>query len=222
MKGAEGEKARFDKMEATLYSAVISDILDEIGVRDHTLNNLIRPVRPDMVLAGRSVPIEFSNVFEEPETPYNAIIEVLDGLKLNEVPLITTGGNSSTAVWGELLSTASRARGARGAIIDGLSRDTRAIVEMKFPVFCTGTSPTDSKGRSDMIRYRHQVRSGDVVVKPGDILFADQDGVVAIPTAVEKEVLKRAYEKMSKENAVRRELQRGNLLREAWKKHGVL
>ena len=93
---------------------------------------------------------------------------------------------------------------------------------MGYPLFCKGTMPTDSKGRAEFIRYGRQVRSGDTIVKLGDILFADLDGIVAIPQDLEGEVLKRAYEKAGKENVVRDELLKGNLLGEAWRKHRVL
>jgi 4-hydroxy-4-methyl-2-oxoglutarate aldolase len=216
------ETAVFDRMEKELYSAVISDILDEMGIRNHTLNRHIRPIRDDMVLAGRAMPIVASEVFEIPDEPYAMTIEVLDGLKQDQVPLIVANNDLNTAMWGELFSTASRARGARGTIIEGLSRDTRKILQMNYPLFCTGRMPTDSKGRAEFIRFGRQVRSGDTIVKPGDILFADLDGIVVISNEVEEEVLKRAYEKASKENVVRNELLNGKLLSEAWRKHRVL
>ncbi|MDA4114495.1 MAG: RraA family protein [Thaumarchaeota archaeon] len=205
-----------------MYSAVISDILDEVGVRNHTLSHHIRPIRADMVLAGRAMPIVSSKVFEIHDDPYKLSIEVLDSLRPNEVPVIVTNNDSTTAMWGELFSTASRARGARGTIIEGFSRDTRKIMEMDYPLFCTGTMPTDSKGRAEFIKYGHQVRCGDVIIKPGDVVFADLDGVVAIPKELEREVLDQAYKKVGKEGAVRIELLNGALLGEAWRKHGVL
>jgi len=216
------ETAVFDKMERILYSGVISDALDEVGIRNHTLNRLIRPLREQMVVAGRAFPIIASEVYEVKDEPYKTTIEALDSLKKNQVPFLATNNNVSTAMWGELLSTASRARGARGTIVDGLSRDTKKIIEMRFPVFCTGMMPTDSKGRADFIDYDCTVRSGDATINPGDMVFADYDGGVVIPTEVEGDVLKLAYAKVSTENTVRRELLRGKLLREAWEKHGLL
>ena len=124
MRQDRSEREIFDQMERKLYSAVISDILDDMGLRNHTLNNLIRPIRHDMVLAGRSRPMLASRVFEVPDEPYKVTIEALDSLKPDDVPVIVTG-DSSAAVWGELLSTATRARGARGTIIEGCARDTR-------------------------------------------------------------------------------------------------
>ncbi len=222
MRENPSEKVMFDRMERKLYSAVVSDILDDLGIRDHTLNNLIRPIRGDMVLAGRSKPMLASRVFEVPDEPYKVTIEALDSLKPDEVPVIVTNNDSTSATWGELLSTASKARGARGTIIEGLARDTRQIMAMGYPLFCTGTTPTDSKGRSEVTEYGRQVRCGDATVRPGDIVFADLDGIVAIPREVEAEVLDRAYKKAGRENVVRRDLLRGELLGDTWRKHGVL
>jgi regulator of RNase E activity RraA len=162
-----------------------------------------------------------SRVFEVPDEPYKVTIEALDSLKPDDVPVIVTG-DSSAAVWGELLSTATRARGARGTIIEGCARDTRQLLVMDFPLFCTGTSPTDSKGRSEITEYDRQVCCGDATIKPGDIVFADLDGIVAIPKEIETEALERAYKKVSRENGVRRDLAKGVLLGETWRKHGVL
>ncbi len=217
-----GETATFEKMEKVLYSAVISDALDEIGIRNHTLNRLIRPLRQNMVLAGRAFPALVSEVYEVKDDPYRMEIEALDSLSRNQVLVVATNNCITTALWGELLSTASRARGARGTIVDGLSRDTRKILAMNYPVFCTGMMPTDSKGRAEFIEYNRPVRSGDAVIKPGDVVFADYDGAVAIPREAESDVLKMAYAKATKENVVRNELLRGKLLSEAWEKHKVL
>ncbi len=222
MRQPRSEKVNFDKMERELYSAVISDVLDEMGIRNHTLNVLIRPLRANMVLAGRAKPMVASKVFEMPEEPYKIMIEALDSLKQDEVPLIVASSGSSTAMWGELFSTASQARGARGAVIDGFARDTRKILEMDYQLFCAGMAPTDSKGREQIISYGRQVRSGDATVAPGDIIFADLDGVVAIPREVEDDVLTRARKKAGKENLVRDDLRSGKMLADSWRKHGVL
>jgi 4-hydroxy-4-methyl-2-oxoglutarate aldolase len=222
MRETQPERSMFELMEKKLYSSVISDILDDMGLRDHTLNNLIHPIRPDLVLAGRAKPMLASKVFELPDEPYKVTIEALDSLKPDEVPVIVTNNDSSSATWGELLSTASRARGSRGTIIEGLARDTRQILAMEYRLFCTGTTPTDSKGRSEVTEFDRQVRCGDATIKPGDIVFADLDGIVAIPKEFESEALDRAYRKVGRENKVRRDLERGKLLGETWRKHGVL
>jgi regulator of RNase E activity RraA len=217
-----GESALFDKMERLLYSPVISDALDEVGIRNHTLNRLIRPLNQKTVLAGRAMTIVVSEKYELVDDPYKMTIEALDSIKPGQVPVIATNNNTSTALWGELLSTASRARGARGTIVDGMSRDTRKILDMKYKVFCTGMMPTDSKGRAEFVSYNRPIRSGDTPIEPGDIVFGDLDGVVVVPKSVATDVLDLSFEKASKESVIREELLRGSLLREAWAKHKML
>jgi regulator of RNase E activity RraA len=218
----EDDDILFDRMERTLYSPVISDALDEIGVREHTLNPLIRPLNEKMVLAGRAMTAVVSEKYEVVEDPYRMTIEALDSIKPGQVPVLVTNNCTTTAIWGELLSAASRARGARGTIVDGMSRDTRKILRMKYKVFCTGMMPTDSKGRAELVSYNRPIRSGDALTEPDDIVFADLDGIISIPKSVERDVLGLAFEKASKENVIRRELLKGKLLKDAWSKHKML
>lgn len=109
-------------------------------------------------------------------------------------------------VWGELLSTATKARGGRGAVIDGLARDIKKIKEMNFPLFTAGYKPVDSRGRGKVIDYDCTVVCGGVKVTPGDLIFGDIDGIVVIPKDISNEVISAALEKVSKENATRKDL----------------
>src|SRR6185295_6848643 len=93
--------------------------------------------------------------------------------------------SNRAALWGELLSTHTRAKGGRGAVLDGLSRDSWGIVEMKFPVFATGLTPADSKGRLEVIAIRSTIPVGGVSVANGDLVVADDDGCVVVPAAIE-------------------------------------
>jgi len=212
----------FDKMTKKLYSSVISDILDDLNLRQHTLSHHLRPLDEGMVLTGRAMTMLVADIFEIHREPYKLMIEAIDNLKEGHIAVLGANGSTRAALWGELFSTAARARGARGAVIDGFCRDTRIIQQMRFPVFATGTSPLDSMGRSAVIAYNCPVESGGAVIRAGDIIFGDRDGLIVIPKEVEREVISRALEKVEKENLVREELQRGMLLREAWEKHKVL
>ena len=93
------------------------------------------------------------------------------------------------APWGELLSTASRARNAAGCVTDGLVRDVRTIRGMRFPVFAGGIGPLDSKGRGIVMRIDIPVECGGDAVASGDWIFGDVDGVVVIPAAIAEEVI---------------------------------
>lgn len=205
-----------------LYSAVICDILDEVGVRGGAMNHLIRPLVPDMVAVGRAFTMLATDVYEIPEQPYKLELEAVDAVRPGEVIVATTNGSVSSGFWGELLSTAAVGRGASGAVIDGLTRDSKRIMSMDFPVFVRGTSPYDSKGRTDVIAYQIPIVCGGVRVNPGDLVFADLDGIVVIPRELEQEVIKRALDKVNGENRVREELLAGVSAKEVFAKYHIL
>ena len=120
------------------------------------------------------------------------------------------------------MSAAAKARGARGAVVDGLVRDVRKIEERRFPVLAAGIKPVDSMGRGTVTAYNVPVECGEVQVNPGDFVFADLDGVAVIPKANVKEVLQPALNKASRENSSRAELMNGAFLRDVYSKYGVL
>jgi regulator of RNase E activity RraA len=216
------ETELFNRIEKKLYTAVISDVMDEMGFMHQAMREDIRPLFPEAIITGRAMTVLAIDVFEKKEDPYKYEIASVDSLKKNDVLVAYTNKSTRTGFWGELLSTASRARGARGAIIDGYTRDVRKIIEMKFPVFVTGIKPVDSKGRSLVIDYNCPVECGDILVNPGDFIFADIDGVVVIPRNIVDEVIKRAFEKVNKENLTREDLKKGAFLKDVYKKYGVL
>lgn len=212
----------FDKIERELYTAVISDSLDELGYRDQAMSHSLRPLYREVCVAGWARTVLCVDVEEIPEDPYAMEIEAVDSLLTGEVAVVSTGGSIRNAPWGELLSTAAMARGARGAVVDGLVRDVRKIEKIGFPVFATGIKPVDSKGRGVVVNYNVPVVCGGVNVFPGDLIAADYDGIVAVPAALVPEVLERAFQKVSSENHSREELVRGAFLRDVYEKYGVL
>jgi 4-hydroxy-4-methyl-2-oxoglutarate aldolase len=149
-------------------------------------------------------------------------IEAVDSILAGEVVVISTGGSRRNAPWGELLSTAALARGARGAVVDGLVRDVKKIEELGFPVFAAGIKPVDSKGRGIVIDYNVPVECAGVLVHPGDLVVADFDGVVVVPAGIVGEVLRLARDKAGREDHSRAELMRGAYLRDVYEKYGVL
>jgi len=218
----QDEYALFNDLAVGLYAAVLSDVLDGFGFRDQAMTADIRPVFPGAVLVGRAHTLLSSDVYHVPDDPYDMEIAAIDSVPPNHVVVAATNGSSRTCVWGELLSTVTRARGGRGAVIDGHTRDVRQIERMGFPVFSTGTRPVDSLGRGRIVSYAEPVVCGGVLVHEGDIVFADVDGVVVVPRAVEDEVICRAREKVAGENAMRARLLEGKTLREAYDEFGFL
>jgi len=180
------------------------------------------PIYQGAVVLGRAYCLLTTDVFEPSDDPYGGVIEAVDSLKPNSVFVVCTNRSTRTCLWGELLSTAARARGARGAVIDGYTRDAAQITDMRFPTFATGRKLVDSAGRSIAVAHGCQVSCGDVLVRSGDVIFGDIDGVVVIPKELEKEVISLALEKAAKEDLVRNELLNGAMLRDAYAKHKVL
>lgn len=208
--------------EENLYTAVVSDSLDQLGARNQAMRERLRPVHAKCKFAGWARTIACSDVYHTPEDPYAVEIEAVDSLLPGEAAIVGTQQSRRNAPWGELLSTAARARGARGAVIDGLVRDVRKIEELGFPVFAAGIKPVDSMGRGMVTAYNVPVECGGVLVHPGDLVFADSDGVVVVPRAMVKEVIELAADRVSRENRSRAELIEGAYLRDVFRKYGVL
>lgn len=212
----------FSQIEKHIYTAVISDSLDELGYRHQALREFIRPLSPNDRFAGRARTFSYVDIYHLPPDPYVMEIEALDSILPGEVVIVSTAGSLRNAPWGELLSTAARARGARGAVIDGLVRDVQKIQNLGFPVFALGIKPVDSKGRGTLIAYNVPIECAGVQVSPGDLIVADYDGVMAVPAEVVPNVIRLATEKAAKENGSRAELLRGGYLKDVFAKYGVL
>lgn len=219
---APGTPAYYDLLAARLGSAVLADILDDLGVRGNVLRHTVRPLFDRAVAVGRAATMLAVDVYETPAEPYRLLMEALDALQPGAVVVVTTNGCTRAALWGELLSTAVASRGGRGVVLDGFTRDARQIEAMGFPVFSTGLSPADSKGRCEVIAHGVTIEAGGVRVRPGDLVFADRDGVVVVPQELEADAVRRALGKVSEENRVRDALRAGVPVSEAFRRYGVL
>lgn len=217
------DAALFDTLADELYTAVLSDVLDALGFREQAMTADIRPVYAGARLVGRAHTVLSSDIYHLPASdPYGLEIAAIDATPLNAVVVGATNKSTRTCMWGELLSTATRARGGRGAVLDGYTRDVAMIERMGFPVFSTGMRPVDSMGRGTIVSYGDPVICGGVLVHEGDIVFADVDGVVVIPRAVEAEAIRLAREKVTGEHTMRDWLAEGRTLREAFDHFGFL
>jgi 4-hydroxy-4-methyl-2-oxoglutarate aldolase len=156
------------------------------------------------------------------DDPYGLEIEVIDSLRPGDVVVHSTDYAGTNAPWGELMSTVAKHNGAVGCVCDSQIRDCVKIIQMGFPVYYAGIRPLDSMGRGRVVEYDVPIRCGDVVVRPGELVFADYDGIVVIPQEVEAEVLRLAQKKVGDESQSRAELLAGKSLREVYDKYGVL
>jgi 4-hydroxy-4-methyl-2-oxoglutarate aldolase len=216
------DAAYLDRIAEHLYSSVLADILDDLGYRQQALDHEVRPLYNGAKVAGRAATMLAVEVSKLPDNPYEQLMELLDGIVPGEVVVGAVQSRANAAIWGELLSTHTRAKGGRGVVLDGLSRDSWGIADMKFPVFARGLSPADSKGRLEVIAIRGTIPVAGVSVSNGDLLLADEDGVVVVPRDVEDEVIRLAFEKVSGEDVMRDILRKGANLRAVFKEHGIL
>jgi 4-hydroxy-4-methyl-2-oxoglutarate aldolase len=222
MKIKDMDLGTFKFMKEEFYSGVISDILDDFGLRNQHLDPSIRPVNPGLKVAGKAMTMLSIDTYDIPERPYEMELKALDELKEGQVVVVTSNFSKRTGFWGELLTTLAMRRGCNGAIMDAYTRDTEKILNLGFPLFVTGYSPVDSKGRSEVISYNCHIELGGVPVDPDDIVFGDIDGIVIIPKDIAVEVANKAYEKIHSENLVREELLQGKSITEVYNKYKIL
>lgn len=220
----------FALMRRELYSAVIGDVLDMLGRTRQFLPPQIQPLRDDMVVCGRAMPVleaddeggegpgRGAEVFNR---PFGLMLHALDDLKPDEV-YICAGASPDYALWGELMSTCARNRGAAGAVVDGWSRDTRGIIAQNFPCFSHGRYAQDQRPRGKVVDFRCRIRLGQVEIRPGDLVYGDLDGVVVVPRELEREVFAKAWEKAHGEKRVFEAIKAGMGAREAWDTYGIL
>lgn len=214
-----------DHLKGVLYAAVVSDTLDAMGFRQQAMRPFLRPLDDGLVLLGRARTGLYMPVYEVApgENPYEVEMALVDDLKPGEVAVLACGGPTERiAPWGELLTTAAKARGAAGCVTDGLVRDVRHIRQASFPVFAGGIGPLDSKGRGKMVAKDCTVECAGVLVRPGDLVFGDADGVVVVPQEIAARAIEAALAKIGSENHTRDELARGATLAEVYAKYGVL
>ena len=211
----------FPQIRETLYTPVVGDILDAAGLWHQFLPQAIRPLREDMKIVGRAMPVLIADAWGPQRDPFGRMTEALDQLQPGEIYL-ATGGSRNCAAWGEILTATARTRGGAGAVIDGYHRDTPRVLEQNWPVFSRGSFAQDAGVRSRVIDFRCPVEIEGVRIAAGDLVFGDIDGVVIVPQAVEHDVIEKALEKARGEKVVRKAIEAGMSSTEAFRKYGIL
>ncbi len=208
-----------------LYTPVVSDVLDQMGVTDNVMSSSVVPTHHAARLAGPAftVEAEFYPEYREGED-FTPLVEMVSAVRPDEIVVIATEGTLKAAVWGELMSYAVRNIGAAGAVTDGAVRDIPLINKMspRFPVFAAALCPGDALGRCRMAKHGKTVECGGLRVRPGDYVFGDRDGVVVIPRENVEEAIERARTKMRTETEFRASIKRGMSLRDAVAKYKTM
>jgi regulator of RNase E activity RraA len=244
----DGDAELFALAKAELFTAVVGDVMDQLGFLQQFLPPQIRPLDPGMVVVGRAMPVvgtdsvaatpwfgvegsqAQADAADSPtrksgnpviSKPFGLMLEALDDLKPNEVYL-STGGSPRYAVWGELMSTRAMKLGSAGAVLAGYTRDTNGILELGFPTFAIGSYAQDQSPRGKVVDFRCAVEIAGVRVDPGDIVFGDIDGVCVVPRKAEREVFVKAIEKARGEKQVQEAIGNGMSAQEAFDRFGIL
>lgn len=225
----QDDTERLALVRAELFSSVIGDVLDKMGLLHQFLPPEVRPLAPDMVLVGRAMPVIEADFYAEAEAgagplggrPFGLMLRALDDLKPREV-YVASGTRGAYAMWGELMSTRAQALGAAGALLDGYARDTRGILALGFPTFSHGSYGQDQGSRGKVVDFRVGIEIGGVRMMPGDLIFGDVDGAVVIPRAAEDEAIARALEKVRGEQKVAEAIRGGMSTVEAFETFGVM
>jgi regulator of RNase E activity RraA len=219
----------FNLIRNKLYTAVIGDIMDKLGMLHQFLPPAIQPLSLQMFVAGRAMTVLEEDteawqpgLYDQTKgKPFGLMLEALDDLKKNEVYLCT-GSSPCYALWGELMTVRAMKLGAAGAIVNGYSRDTNGIQALGFPVFSCGRYAQDQAPRGRVVDLRSTVHIGGVSIQDGDIIVGDLDGVCVVPKQAEEEVIMAALERALGEKQVRKALEQGISAREAFKLYGIL
>ena len=206
---------------AAIYTAALADILDARGLRDQTLPPAIRPLAPEMKLAGPAFtasgrPAEVADY----DAALRKVLTMLGEVPAGHVAVYACGQDVSAHL-GELSVTSLAARGVAGCVLDGGCRDVRFVLDEGFPVFSRFVTPEDSTWRWELTATQEPVTIGSVLVRPGDWVVGDDDGVVVVPHEIAEAVLAEAEEKVATENEIRQAVREGMLPLDAYERYGT-
>jgi regulator of RNase E activity RraA len=223
------EEELIASIKAELFTAVIGDIMDKLGFLNQFLPPQVQPLRNDMVIVGKAMPVLEADVIESTEQgnnsilqkPFGLMLEALDDLKTNEV-YICTGSAPSYALWGELMSMRAIKLGAAGAVVNGYSRDTNGILELNFPVFSYGSYAKDQAPRGKVIDFRTTIEMNGVLIRNGDYVIGDRDGVCIVPKEASTEIFRLALEKARGEKVVFQKIKEGMSAKAAFETYGIM
>lgn len=218
----------FTNIRQRLFTAVIGDVMDQEGLTRQFLPPAIRALSPDMVIAGRAMPVLEADCCGETightgkADAFGLMFRALDELKPGEI-YICTGASPRYALWGGLMSTRARALGASGVVLDGFHRDTREILQLGFPVFSHGSYAQDQRLRGRVVDFHCAIEfENGAQVRPGDVIVGDVDGVLVIPRDRASDIVRLALAKVDGEASVRRMIEQGEKTQAIFDRIGIM
>lgn len=163
----------------------------ELSLMNQNLPSEIMRLRDEMALCGEAFTVKsVPNVMLEGEMTFRA--QMLVDFKLEGVVVWDTSEDTEASLGGGVMTAAAITKGIRGAVISGGIRDTKQILEQKFPISYKYRTNNGALGRCKITHYHVPVCIGKVTVRPEDIIFGDIDGVICIPREIAYDVPLRA------------------------------
>ena len=205
-----------------LYTAAINDIFQEKGFHRQWLGPEIVCKTVDLqdrIIAGAAFTVQWISdpLPDERDKPAAKMVEAYpeDG-----IIVVDAGADQISGFWGELATTVCQRNGVRGAVINGGAKDTGIIKTMDFPIFCKFTSPVDGFYRSRLHGWQIPIWINEILIRPGDMIVADNDGVLVVPQEIAEEILLETERRVGEETQTRQLLKKGVSADEASEKTG--
>ena len=203
----------------------VCDALFHLGMEEKVLPTWLRPLHAEQRIVGEAFTTEGHDIpavgWDEGTVRMRPYLEMFERLTPDSLLVSTTPGGR-VGHFGELTANAARSKGCVGTILDGNLRDIQGLREIGFQVFYRDVSPLNGIGRWEMIASQQPVAIGGVVIHPGDIVFAEFDGILVIPRADAVVVLERAEEIVGGETRVRDEVRDGSSPWSSFQRHGYI
>jgi len=204
-----------------LTVALAADALDLLGRRAQVLDPRVAPIDRGYRLVGWARTVQVVATRLMPEAPYAGEMAAIAALAPGDVPVYQVDADVDAALFGELFSLAAAAQGAVGAVVGGPVRDVRQLRELGYPVFASGISPYDTKGRAEVVAHDVPVVCAGVSVRSGDLVVGDDDGVVIVPADLVEPVLAEVVGKVRGEHGAKQDILSGMAVHDVWDKWGV-
>lgn len=202
------------------YTGVVHDVMRAMGLRDFTLPPELRPLFPELRLAGPAFTIDGR---VDPRSDAHETLLAWTGL-LSQAKSghiwVSQPNDRVVAHMGELSAETLKNKGVLGCVADGYVRDVEFLIAMGFQTWSRGFTPRDIVGYWLPRAVDVDIRIGDVIVSPGDYLLGDRDGLVRIPRARIEDVLDQAETAIATENKVRTAILAGVDPQQAYLQHG--
>ncbi|MEM1589144.1 MAG: RraA family protein [Candidatus Bathyarchaeia archaeon] len=205
-------------------TASLSDALDDVGIRGF-MDHSIKLRTCDVKIVGPAVTVK-DRIANRKVTPIKAL-EVIENAPLGAVLVrsiedVSGDEAANIALFGGVMAQASKVKGLSGAVLDGGLRDLAECKTLAFPVFSRSVTPSTSVGRTEVVGVNVPIVCGGVLVKPGDIIVGDLDGVVVIPKEKLREVVERALKIEETEKKMTAELTKSTSILSVIKKYSRL